>query len=277
MDAQTRARYEAWKRERIRRRIIYPSICFCAFLLLLIVTTIVLGNRNEEDIDENLVVEQQEIKIIPTISDMDPVVYIFNSHPLEMIASTHENLFVGDMSIVEVSHMLARRFEYHGLPTLVEGRCVDAKLHHLNWEFYMSFYAAREFLLDAKNRYSSLEFFIDLHRDGVPHRYATVEIDGVNYARILFVIGAENPLGYAESYRVARELHEMLEQVKPGISRGPFFSSGWGRDGLYNQDLSPMVQLIEVGTVDSTVEEISRTIDVLAEILAMYILDFDRE
>jgi len=272
MDAQTRARYEAWKKNKIRRRIIYPSIRLGVLILLLTVLILTLRNCGRDNNTENAIEFGQGIpKIIPTISEMDPIVYIFNSHPLEMIASTHDNLLVGDMSIVEVSHMLARRFEYHGIPALVEGRCVEAELQRRNWVFEQSFEASRDFVLDAKQSNPSLEFFIDLHRDGIPHRYATVEIDGVNYARILFVIGTDNPQGYSETQHVALEIHALLEEIKPGISRSVFFSGGWGRDGLYGQDITPMLQLIEVGTVDSTVEEMSRTIDILAEAIALYL------
>lgn len=188
-----------------------------------------------------------------------------------MIGSTHYDLFVGDMSIVELAHILAGHLESHGVPTLVEERNVDEKLSENNWEFYMSYYAAGYFVRNAVEQHPSLKFFIDLHRDGIPHYYATTEIDDESYARVVFVIGTGNPMGYAESYAVARELHDMLEVRKPGISRGIFFSGGSGRDGVYNQDISPMLQVIELGTVDSIVEQASRTVEVLAEVLAEYI------
>jgi stage II sporulation protein P len=202
---------------------------------------------------------------------IEPIVYLYNAHPLEMIGSTHTDLFVGEMSIVELTHILAGHLESHGIPTLVEERNVDEKLSENNWEFYMSYYAAGYFIRAAIAQYPSLEFFIDLHRDGIPHKYATASIAGQSYARILFVIGIDNPLGYAENYAVANELHNMLEERRPGISRGIYFSGGSGRDGVYSQDISPRGQLIELGTVDSTVEEASRTIEVLAEVLANYL------
>jgi len=270
MDAQTRARYEKWKRNRIKRRIIFPGIGLLFALIVLIVMIVSWGS--EEDADDSSDIEptvanEFESKTLPS----EPTIYLFNAHPLEMIGSPFGNPYVGEMSIIEVTHILAGYLESHGISTLVEEQCVDAKLHRNSWEFYMSYYAARYFVLDVIERYPSLDFFLDLHRDGIPHEYATAEIDGRSYARILFVIGTDNPIGYAASYAVARELHDMLEEQKPGISRGVFTSGGSGRDGVYSQDISPMLQLIELGTYTSTVEEVSRTVEVLAEVLAEFL------
>ena len=90
-----------------------------------------------------------------------PLVYIFNAHPLEMIESTFDNLFVGGMNIVELSHILAGHLEADGIPTLVEDRCVNARLYANDWGFYRSYYAARYYLYDVIERYPSLQFFID--------------------------------------------------------------------------------------------------------------------
>lgn len=274
MDARTRARYEAWKRKRIRKRLILPGI---GLLLALMVLVVMVRSCSGRDRVEGAYQAAEELALAESVAEAFPIIYLFNAHPLEMIGSTHDNLFSGEMSIVELTHTLANHLESHGVPTLVEERDVDEKLSTNNWEFYMSYYAAGYFVRDIMAQYPSLEFFVDLHRDGIPHHYATASIAGESYARILFVIGTDNPRGYTENYAVARELHNMLEERRPGISRGIFFSGGPGRDGVYSQDISPLVQLIELGTVDSTVEEASRTIEVLAEVLAEYLLSLQAD
>jgi len=262
MDVKKKARYEKWKRDRIGRRIVFLGI---GLLLVLLVFGWMISSCNHADSDTNRSFHQGG-------SGFEPRVYLFNAHPLEMIGSSFHNLFEGEMSIVELTHVLADQLESHGISTLVEHRSVDDVLTDNGWGFYMSYYAARPFVLDAMAAHSSLEFFIDLHRDGIPLEYATVEINGQAYARILFVVGTDNPEGYAESYAVARELHYLLEERKPGISRGIFRSGGSGRDGVYSQDISPMLVVIELGTVETTVEEAERTVEVLAEVLAAYLM-----
>ena len=280
MDEKTRARYEAWKRNRIKKRIIIPGMGVLSVFILLILVIVVHGDGesvdgNGEIIDE-LVISKSMIKVEPEDelppSESGPIVYLFNAHPLEMIGSYYDNMFEGDMNIVELTHILADHLESYGISTLVEERCVHAKLNENGWEFHMSYYAARYFLLDVVDQYPSLGFFIDLHRDGIPHEQATVEIEGANYAQILFVIGTDNPNGYEASYAEARKLHDMLEERKPNISRGIFFSGDSpSRDGVYSQDISPKVQLIEIGTITTTVEEANRTVEVLADVLAEYV------
>lgn len=272
MDAQTRAKYEAWKWNRIKRRVIFPSILVGLIIVLLIVT-IVSCEREEEPEAEVTEPSNSEATDESDLAISLPLVYLFNSHPLEMVGGTEGNPYVGEMDIIEMTHQLADLLDFHGVPSLVETRNVDQKLQQNNWEFDRSFYAAREFVFDAKAQVPSLEFFIDLHRDGIAHRYATVEIDGITYARIIFVIGSDNPNGYEETYYTANQLHQLLEQRLPGISRGMFLSGGVGRDGIYGQDISPRLQLIEVGTYTSTVEEVERTLEILAEVLADYLLN----
>ena len=64
--------------------------------------------------------------------------------------------------------------------------------------------------------------------------------------------------------------------AKQAISRSIFYSGDSpGRDGVYSQDISPMVQLIEIGTITSTVEEVSRSVEILADVLAEYILSLN--
>jgi len=272
MDEQTREKYEEWKRKRIKKRVIFPGIglLFGLIVLIFVIGSCGNGSNGIEKRESKLYIE-----IIPfefEQAEATPLVYLFNSHPLEMVGAISGNPYMGEMNIVELTHILADHLESHGIPTLVEYRCVDVKLYENNWEFYMSYYAARYFVLDAIEKHPSLAFFIDLHRDGVPHDYATASIAGQSYARILFVIGTNNPQGYAASYAMARKLHHLLEEQRPGISRGIFFSGGTGRDGIYSQDISPMLQLIELGTYTSTIEEVSRTVEVLAEVLAEHIL-----
>ena len=208
------------------------------------------------------------------INSDEPLVYIFNSHPQEMIGSTFADLRIGEMNIVELSHIMANIFEEYGIPSLVEDRDVRDILRANNWNFASSYRASRIFIEERIHQYPTLQFFFDLHRDGIAHDIARIDIDGRPYARILFVIGVDNPVGYDENYRMARKLHNMLEEQRPGISRGVFISGGVGRNGIYNQDIASSLQLIEIGTVETTIEEAMNTMEILADVLATYILTY---
>jgi stage II sporulation protein P len=227
-----------------------------------------------------LVHEQGNSNLIPAatyINSDEPLVYIYNSHPQEMIGSTFSDLSVGEMDVIELSHMLAMILEGHGIPSLVEDRNVVDVLRANNWNFAQSYQASRIFIEERIHQHSTLQFFFDLHRDGIPHDLARIEIDGKPYARILFVIGADNPVGYAENYAMARKLHNMLEAKRPGLSRGIVISGGDFRNGVYNQDVARTLQLIEIGTVETTTEEAINAMEVVAEVLAEYMLTYISE
>lgn len=222
-----------------------------------------------------LVHEQGEGDLIPAatyINSDEPLVYIYNSHPQEMIGSTFADLSVGEMNVIELSHMMATILEGHGIPSLVEDRNVVDVLRANDWGFAQSYQASRIFIEERIHQYSTLQFFFDLHRDGIPHDLARIDIDGRPYARILFVIGADNPAGYAENYAMARRLHHALEEQRPGISRGISVQGGDFKNGVYNQDVARTLQLLEIGTVETTTEEAINTMEVLAEVLAEYML-----
>ena len=225
----------------------------------------------------NLLHEQEPDRIIPPpryINSDEPIVYLFNSHPHEMIgAPSLARYREGTVNILEFTHMMANIFADYRIPVLVEDRDVRDVIRHNSWHFNDSYRASRFFVEERIHQYPSLQFFFDVHRDAVPDSVATARINGHDYARIMFVIGVDNP-GFYENMEMANQIHELLELRRPGISRGIFPSGGWGRNGWYNQDISPKMQLVEIGSAQSTVDEMIRTTQILAEVLAEYILNY---
>lgn len=114
---------------------------------------------------------------------------------------------------------------------------------------------------------SNYDLVLDFHRDSARAKTTTLKIGEEKYAKIAFVIGAEHNafewnLGYAE------KLHASLNQIVPGISRGILKKQGEGVNGIYNQDLSKVLLVVELGGVDNTEDELNRTLAVLAQAIA---------
>ena len=59
-----------------------------------------------------------------------------------------------------------------------------------------------------------------------------------------------------------------MNELVPGISRGVIKKEGERVDGIYNQDLSKEMLLIELGGIDNTEEELTRTAAVLTEAIS---------
>jgi len=224
---------------------------------------------------ENFRFDEEDLTSNPhetPVSD-EPLVYIYNSHPTEMIGTIESLAHIeGEMSVIDMSHRMAEEFESFGINSIVETRCLQTEMAErgLGRRWYD---ASRIFLEETIHQYDSLEFFFDLHRDAIPHNLATVEFEGNSYARVMMVIGKDNPEGHLGNLAMAEAIMNELEDRVPGISRGVRPQGGLGHDGIYNQDLGDTVQLFEIGSYGTTVEEVENTIKVLSGVLAEYIKD----
>lgn len=108
------------------------------------------------------------------------------------------------------------------------------------------------------------DVIFDLHRDAAPvDAYATkVEEDWVT--KIQFVVGRQNP-SYSVTRRFAYDLKGLADKVYPGLIKGVFM--GWGN---YNQDLTPLNLLLEVGAHQNSKEAAEGGIALFADVVALY-------
>ncbi|MBS4007075.1 MAG: stage II sporulation protein P [Clostridium sp.] len=103
---------------------------------------------------------------------------------------------------------------------------------------------------------------IDLHRDGVARNVSTTQLDGNAAGRVMFVVGTRHP-NWQQNYQQAMFLHQRLEELAPGLSRGVR-----ERPLVYNQHIHQGALLIEVGGHENSLAEALRTIPHLATALA---------
>ncbi len=103
---------------------------------------------------------------------------------------------------------------------------------------------------------------IDFHRDGVSRNITTADIEGVKKGRILMVVGSGHEK-WRQNLQIARMLHERLEEVAPGLSRGVK-----ERSFVYNQDLHLGALLIEIGGHENSLEEAENSLPYLAKAIA---------
>lgn len=196
----------------------------------------------------------------------DPIVYIYNSHQLENYSMEHLEAYNITPNVLMAAYMLKEKMNKLGIPTIVEEANITDFMKMNNWVHYQSYMASRFYILDAINQHPSLNFFIDLHRDALPHDSSTAEIDGKRYAKILFVVGLEHD-NYQKNLDLANLLHEKLSSKYPALARGVVTKKGAGVDGIYNQDIHPNMVLIECGGQENSIEEVMNTMDVLAQLL----------
>lgn len=204
------------------------------------------------------------------VDEENPIVYIYNTHQLENYNSKNLDIYGITPNVLMASYILKEKLNKLGIPTIVEDTNISDFLNINGWDYSSSYKATRLLILDKKNKYSSLKYFIDLHRDSVNKDITTTNIDGKSYAKILFVIGLEHE-NYEENIKTASDINDLINKYYPTLSRGIYKKEGAGVDGIYNQDLSGNSILIELGGVDNNIEEVFNTIEALSKVLNYYI------
>jgi stage II sporulation protein P len=173
------------------------------------------------------------------------------------------------LNVTTVGDHLKAALEKRGIGTETNKTDVVAQLNSNGMAYYEAYQQSRSIIQSAITNEKDLHYFIDIHRDSQRKKVTTASLNGKNYAKIAFIIGAEHP-NYEKNLKLATELHNRMETKYKGISRGVFVKQGVGTNGKFNQDLSSNAFLIEVGGVDNTFEEIDQTINAFADIFSTF-------
>ncbi|MFC0557997.1 stage II sporulation protein P [Halalkalibacter alkalisediminis] len=217
---------------------------------------------------------EKEAKQSRGTTDGQKVVHIMHSHNYESFLPELETdkpneAFHKKINITLVGEKLSQELEKRGIGTKVEERDIQATVEGRSWQYSQSYDASREYVKEAMANNDDLQFFFDLHRDTIPRERTTVKINGVEYARTVFVIGGRHS-NHQQNLQLAKELHNLLEEQYPGLSRGVILKDTPGSNGVYNQDLSSNSVLIEMGGLYNSLDETYRTAEAMAEVFAEY-------
>ena len=270
----TKIRYQK-KKFKFFKKLVILSI----FLILIyfIGSKIKLGNKNLKfltnnylkiNYEEKKVFKEEEIKEELPLKKIE--VYIYNTHPEELYSYQKLNNYNLDYNVVYASHMLQFYLEDEGIYSYVEEESVTNYLQENNLNYYDSYKASRNFLEKRTLNNPDFLLFIDIHRDAAPYEATTTIIDGKKYAKVLFILGLDNP-NYLQNKEIITFLNDKLESFSPSITRGIMEKSGEGVDGVYNEDFNKNVFLIEIGGLYNYIDEVDNTLKVLAKYLKEYI------
>ena len=122
----------------------------------------------------------------PVVSSSKPVVYIYNTHQSEEYARGSLAYYNITPTVYMAANILKKELDGYGISSIVEDSSIKEILNENGWKYNQSYYASKLCLENAKKRYDSLNYFIDVHRDSVSK---VVEINDVKYARMMFVVG----------------------------------------------------------------------------------------
>ncbi len=108
------------------------------------------------------------------------------------------------------------------------------------------------------------DVIFDVHRDAAPIEAYAVEIEGEWVTQVQFVVGRQSP-SFPVTRQFAYDLKGLADGVYPGLIKGVFL--GWGN---YNQDLTPLKLLLEVGGHQNSRDAAKDGVQLFADVVALY-------
>ena len=108
------------------------------------------------------------------------------------------------------------------------------------------------------------DVIFDIHRDAAPSDAYAAKIDDQWVTKIQFVVGRQNPSSVV-TRRFAYDMKSLADDIYPGLVKGIFM--GWGN---YNQDLTPLNLLLEVGGHQNSRRAAEESMALFADVVAKY-------
>ncbi|MGE7953219.1 stage II sporulation protein P [Lysinibacillus xylanilyticus] len=206
------------------------------------------------------------------MDEKEPVVYIYHSHNIESFIPElpaqqmyRERADSDTKNVTLVGKELSRALEEIHVPSIHDETDIAGILKQKGLHFPDSYNVSRENLQKVLAENDSIRMVFDIHRDSNKRLGSTIEMKGKEYARIQFIV-SKTSKNYEVNKKFATQLHEQLEELYPGLSRG-VVEKGIDPPNTYNQDLHDNSLLLNIGGIENTLEETYRTTDILAQVL----------
>ena len=220
--------------------------------------------------------EPSQVVNLSLESDKKPIIYIYNSHQGEEYSYKYLEDYNIIPTVLTASYILSEKLNHLDIYTIVEENNILKYMKDNNLDHSGSYIASRYFLNKIINKYNTIELFIDLHRDAIAHDLSYININGNDCAKILFVVGLENPY-YQNNLQVVEQLNLIINNKYPGLSRGIMKKKGYGVNGVYNQDLNSNVVLIEIGGHENNIEEVTNTLNLISIVIKEYLNEKEKK
>ena len=190
-----------------------------------------------------------------------PQILIYHTHTTEAYRQTVEGEYVeagawrtNDQthSVVAVGDVLDQELERYGFQVLHD------TTNHEPPSLKTAYDRSLVTMEDYQNKYPTIKVYIDLHRDAYNDVEAGkkdfVTVEGKECARVMCVVGTGEKYSvkpnYESNYKLALAFTSEMENIKKGFTRPIRVKTG-----RYNQQVSDMCLLIEIGHNANTLEQ----------------------
>lgn len=217
----------------------------------------------------NFVMEEHN-NLTEIIVDSLPLIYIYNTFQTDKYLNNYYSSYSINPVVTQASLILQEYLKKYNVNSIVEKNSVAKMLKDNNIDYSLSYRGSRILLEQAKKENNSLEYFFDLGISDDKKDLTTTSIDNFKYARILFIVGTDNS-NYQYNQKLAINLNKLLEGFNKNLTRGISLRGGVGYHGVYNQDFSGNSLLIYVGGKENTIDEVNRSLKILAQVISDYL------
>ncbi|KGR83508.1 stage II sporulation protein P [Lysinibacillus odysseyi] len=248
---------------------------FLLFLLILFLMPIITGQLPFPNNKYESVQVPKEQKLVYASTELavpeKKVLLVFtHSHeaykPIVEASTGMKEVYNEQLNIFSLSKVMEEYLTFQGMQPKTLPVDLMTELKNQGKTISHAYKVARPFIAD-EIALQPYDMILDVHRDSAGKKTTTLTVGDTSYAKMAFVVGMEHA-NYKSNLAYAEKLHATLNGLVPGISRKVMKKEGEGVDGIYNQDLSPQMVLVEIGGIDNTEEEVTRTISVLSEAVA---------
>ncbi|MFI3115060.1 MAG: stage II sporulation protein P [Clostridia bacterium] len=237
-----------------------------------------MNNQTDKTVDvSKMLLEPVDLQIQSNTNS--PEILIVHTHGTESFATDGNYTYFAtidrrstdkEVSIAKIASILSSNLNDYGISTIY---CDE---YHDYPEYSGSYDRSLTSINYYLDKYPSIKMVIDVHRDAIignsgEHIYSTVDIDGLECAKLMFVVGT-NASGlkhdnWQENLNTVVNLQAFIEQENEGIMRSINL-----RESRFNQHATTGSLLLEVGTSGNTLTQAINAINVFSKNLADYLL-----
>lgn len=205
----------------------------------------------EKEFTQEIIIPAQGEEERPTRA-----IAIFHTHNAESFVPTDGTHSIdGEGGIHEVGRAFQEALETKGIKAIFRE---DLHTPH----DHAAYRRSRETVLELLGQDPDAIF--DVHRDAAPHQAYATKIEGVPATKIQFVVGRQNP-HMEVNKQFALDLKSISDHIYPGLIKGILLGQG-----NYNQDLTPVKLLLEVGAHTNSRHEAENGITFFADSVGHY-------
>ena len=209
------------------------------------------------------------------IPENEPIVLIIHTHGSESYLDNGYDFYSPDetfrsldtdKNIVRIGALLCEKLNSLGIKTVHDTAIYDQT------DFNRSYNYSREGIKKALEKYPSIQFVIDLHRDSVfdangKNIKPLTTLNGKQTAQLMLVVGTNeggsNHPNWRDNLTFATHLQQKMNDLYPTLARPINL-----RSAAFNQALTKGSVLLEVGSCGNTFEEAENAVLLFAQAYA---------